>query len=171
MCTKSQKDGQNHKNTGVRRAIFHKRPSRRARPSIDGRLGNTANANLKIISHLHHNCIDCILGASLSCAFSCVFVNFDLEGVCVCGNPMENPKVKTKVRDPPNLIPGIDISSRAGDLRKHLTTHSGEKPSKCNQCDYASSRAGNLRKHLKTHRRENPQECDYAAIMHQLGFL
>ena len=25
------------------------------------------------------------------------------------GNPMENPKVKTKVRDPPNLIPGIDI--------------------------------------------------------------
>ena len=24
--------------------------------------------------------------------------------------------------------------------------HSGEKPNKCNQCDYASSRAGNLRK-------------------------
>jgi len=27
MCTKSQKDGKNHKNTGVRRAIFHKRGS------------------------------------------------------------------------------------------------------------------------------------------------
>ena len=25
------------------------------------------------------------------------------------GNPMENPKVKTKLRHPPNLIPGIDI--------------------------------------------------------------
>ena len=35
MCTKSQKDGQNHKNTGVL-TIFHKRPS------LDGRLGNTA---------------------------------------------------------------------------------------------------------------------------------
>ena len=27
MCTKSQKDGQNDKNTGIRRAIFHKCPS------------------------------------------------------------------------------------------------------------------------------------------------
>ena len=42
-------------------------------------------------------------------------------------------------------------SSRAGDLRKHLKTHSGEKPNKCNQCDFASSRAGNLRRHLKMH--------------------
>ena len=30
MCTKSQKDGQTHKNTGVRRAIFLKRSARRA---------------------------------------------------------------------------------------------------------------------------------------------
>ena len=29
-CPKSQIDGQNHKNTGIRRKIFHKRPSRRA---------------------------------------------------------------------------------------------------------------------------------------------
>ena len=28
------------------------------------------------------------------------------------GNPMENLKVKTKVRDPPNLIPGIEIIIR-----------------------------------------------------------
>ena len=41
MCPKSQIDGQNHKNTGVIRAIFPKRPSRRARPSKDGRVGNT----------------------------------------------------------------------------------------------------------------------------------
>ena len=41
-------------------------------------------------------------------------------------------------------------SSRAGDLRRHLKTHSGEKSNKCNQCDYASSQAGNLRTHLKT---------------------
>ena len=30
MCTKSQKDGQTHKNTGIRRAIFLKRSARRA---------------------------------------------------------------------------------------------------------------------------------------------
>ena len=42
-CTKSQKDGQNHKNTGVRRAFSHKCPSRRANPSLDGRLSNTGN--------------------------------------------------------------------------------------------------------------------------------
>ena len=48
MCPKSQIDGQNHKNTGVRRAIFHKRPSRRARPSIDGRLGNTEDNFIKV---------------------------------------------------------------------------------------------------------------------------
>ena len=41
MCTKSQIDGQNHKNTGVRRAIFHKCTSRRARPYLDGPLGYT----------------------------------------------------------------------------------------------------------------------------------
>ena len=40
-CPKSHVDGQNHKNTSFRRAIFHKRPSRRARPSIDGPLGHT----------------------------------------------------------------------------------------------------------------------------------
>ena len=41
-CTKSQKDGQNYKNTGVRRAILPKCPSRRANPSLDGRLWHTA---------------------------------------------------------------------------------------------------------------------------------
>ena len=41
-CPKSHIDGQNHKNTCFRQAIFHKRPSRRARPSIVGPLGHTA---------------------------------------------------------------------------------------------------------------------------------
>ena len=41
-CTRLQKDGQNCKNTGVRQAFFLKCPSRRANPSLGGRLGNTA---------------------------------------------------------------------------------------------------------------------------------
>ena len=51
-------------------------------------------------------------------------------------------------------------------LRRHLIKHSGEKPNRCNQCDYASSGAGNLRTHLKTHSGEKPNkcnQCDYAS--------
>ena len=45
------------------------------------------------------------------------------------------------------LHPFIHISA----LRKHLKIHSGEKPNKCNQCNYAPSQAVHLRAHLKTH--------------------
>ena len=59
-----------------------------------------------------------------------------------------------------------NASSQANDLRKHLKMHSGEKSSKCNQCDYASSQAGNLKLHLKTHSGEKSNkcnQCDYAS--------
>ena len=36
----------------------------------------------------------------------------------------------------------------SGNLRAHLKRHSGEKPNKCNQCDYASSHASHLKTHL-----------------------
>ena len=52
------------------------------------------------------------------------------------------------------------------NLGKHLKIHSGEKPNKCNQCDYASSRVYNLRIHLKTHSGEKTYKCnmcDYAS--------
>ena len=56
----------------------------------------------------------------------------------------------------PNTCNQCDYaSSQAGDLRRHLKTHSGEKSNKCNQCDYASSQAGDLKRHLKTHNVEN----------------
>ena len=57
-------------------------------------------------------------------------------------------------------------SSQAGDLRRHLKTHSGEKSQKCNQCDYATYHTGHLKTHIKTHTGEKPNkcsQCEYAS--------
>ena len=51
-------------------------------------------------------------------------------------------------------------SSQAGELRKRLKTHSGEKTNKCNQCDFASSHVWSLKAHLKTHSGEKPNKCN-----------
>ena len=48
-----------------------------------------------------------------------------------------------------SLTNATNGSSQANDFRKSLTMHSGEKSSKCNQCDYASSQGSDLRKHLR----------------------
>ena len=37
------------------------------------------------------------------------------------------------------------------NFSERVINEHGEKLNKCNQCDFASSRAGNLRTHLKTH--------------------
>ena len=58
-------------------------------------------------------------------------------------------------------------SVRAGDLRKHLKTPSGEKSFKCNQCDFPSIQAGDFRKHLKTPLGEKAykcNQCDFASF-------
>ena len=58
-------------------------------------------------------------------------------------------------------------SSQAGDLMRHLKTHSGEKTNKCNQCDFASARLDVLKIHLKMHSGEKSNkcnQCDYASI-------
>ena len=53
-----------------------------------------------------------------------------------------------------------------------LKTHSGEKPNKCNQCDYASSQSCSLKQHTKIPSGETPHKCyqrdfasSYAAIL------
>ena len=47
-----------------------------------------------------------------------------------------------------------------------MKMHSGQRPSKRNQCDFASSEAGHLRIHLKTHSLEKSNATD--VIMHPL---
>ena len=58
-------------------------------------------------------------------------------------------------------------ASQAGNLKRHLKAHSGEKSNKCNQCNFASSYASVLKEHLKKHNGEKANkcnQCDYASF-------
>ena len=45
-----------------------------------------------------------------------------------------------------------------------MKAHNGEKSNKCDQCDFASSQAGNLRRHLKSHSREKLNKLNQPVV-------
>ena len=46
------------------------------------------------------------------------------------------------------------------DLVKHKFTHSGDKPYKCEMCPKQFTRPARLRDHIRTHTGEKPYVCD-----------
>ena len=60
-----------------------------------------------------------------------------LLSVCQCGMWLNSSRRKCTVEKSQTNVNQSDYaSSQAGNLKRHLKIHSGEKPNKCNQCNY-----------------------------------
>ena len=51
-------------------------------------------------------------------------------------------------------------------MKIHFLIHTGEKPHKCNQCNFSANQAAHLRTHIMKHTGEKPRkckQCDYTS--------
>ncbi|KAL0169573.1 hypothetical protein M9458_034169, partial [Cirrhinus mrigala] len=78
---------------------------------------------------------------------------------------MHTRHVVQKLADQPGERRQAVLVHYPNHLARHMKTHSGEKPYKCPQCNYASAHFDNLKRHHRVHTGEKPYKCrvcDYA---------